>query len=217
MDGSLSCPSVGLHFGYQEPDRTIQDIFNSRKYGINDIIYEHKSGVHLIAASHIKKTKSLNGFKQRIRSLRSYYDFIILDSSPIIGEEMDTVINSSDFTFAITTPDHASLASTMYAIKKAKENNINVSGIILNKVYNKSFELDKKIVEKASKTPIVLSINHDEEFFQALSQGIPLSLYNPKNREIETYKRLAAALIKKPNEKLATKEAINRTILSHDM
>ena len=134
MDGSLSCPSVGLHFGYQEPDRTIQDIFNSRKYGINDIIYEHKSGVHLIAASHIKKTKSLNGFKQRIRSLRSYYDFIILDSSPIIGEEMDTVINSSDFTFAITTPDHASLASTMYAIKKAKENNINVSGIILNKV-----------------------------------------------------------------------------------
>lgn len=217
VDGSLSCPSVGLHFGYQEPDRTIQDTFNSEKYNISDVIYEHKSGVHLIAASHAKKVKSLKGFKQKIRSLRSFYDFIILDSSPILEEEMDAVINTSDFVFAITTPDHASLASTTYAIKKAKENNVNVMGVILNKIYNKSFELDRATIEQVTKTPIVLSINHDEEFYRALSQGSPLSIYNPKNQEMQSYKRLAAALVKKPIEKLATQEAINRTILSHDI
>ncbi|MBS3160053.1 AAA family ATPase [Candidatus Woesearchaeota archaeon] len=214
VDGSIGCPTLGLHFGYQEPDRTLQDCLNSKFLTIKDIIYEHKSGLHLIAASHSKKVQSFGSFKPMIRSLRRYYDFILIDSSPIIGEETYAVMKASDFLFVVTNTDHVSLGSSMRTIKSALNKGINIKGVILNKVLNKRFELDFATIEDATKLPILLSINYDMDFIKALGEGMPLGLYNPRNSEIKKHKQLASALCGNLSEKPMNKESINRVILN---
>ena len=54
-------------------------------------------------------------------SLRSYYDLILIDSSPASNTEMLATVMASDELFVITTPDHVTLASTMHAIKLARQ------------------------------------------------------------------------------------------------
>ncbi|MBI2148471.1 AAA family ATPase [Candidatus Woesearchaeota archaeon] len=194
VDGNFSGPNLALHFGFTKPINTLHDVLVG-KVGLQKAIYEHNSGLHILPASLFSHNVDCSKFHQYIASLRGYYDLILVDSSPTLNQEMLATIMASDELFVVTTPDYVTLASTLHAIKVARQKRTYISGIIINKSRNKNFELDLEHIQDATKVPVVSVLYDNEAVMKALAQGKPISsIYGSNNVSVE-YKKLAAALI----------------------
>ncbi len=193
VDGNFSGPNLALHFGFIRPQYTIHDVLNG-KVGIQKAIYEHSSGMHLLPASLLANQIDCSKFGKHLASLRSFYDIILVDSSPSMNEEMLATIMASDELFILTTPDYVTLASTLHAVKIAKQKKTYISGIIINKVRGKKFELSLDSIQDATKVPVVGVLYDDEALLEALSKAKPLAALKDSRTVIE-YKKLAAALV----------------------
>ena len=115
VDGNFSGPSLALHFGFTKPKYTLHDVLE-RKVSLQKAIYEHSTGMHLLPSSLLSRGTDLGKFSKYLASLRSFYDVILIDSSPALNEEMLATITASDELFVITTPDYVTLASTLHAV-----------------------------------------------------------------------------------------------------
>ncbi|MFA4887715.1 MAG: AAA family ATPase [Candidatus Nanoarchaeia archaeon] len=225
VDANFSGPNLGLLFGFTQPSFTLHDVLEGR-VPINKAIYEHSSGVHLLPAALLSRKIDTAQFKKYLHSLRNQYDMILIDSSPCLNEEILATINASDELFILTTPDYVTLASTMHALKTSKEKKVRVSGIILNKIRGKNYELGLEMIEDLTKTPVVALLDYDSKILKALSKTTPAALLSPNSSAIVSYKKLASALIgerfhdkrfisnfKRIFSKGLSKEDINRAIV----
>jgi len=194
VDGNFSGPNLALHFGFTKPNYTLHDALTGT-VNLQKAIYEHSSGLHILPSSLFGNYVDYSKFHQYIASLRGYYDLILIDSSPTLNQEMLATIMASDELFVLTTPDYVTLASTMHAVKVARQKRTYISGIIINKLRGKKFELDLEDVQDATKVPVVSVLYDNESVMKALAKGKPVSnLFGKSNVSIE-YKKLAAALI----------------------
>src|SRR3989344_3135956 len=87
IDANYSSPNLGLHMDILSPEKTIHHVLD-QKMRIESAIH-NKYGVDIIPGNYAYN-KSLNflKLKDRIRSIKDDYDFIILDSSPSLNEEV---------------------------------------------------------------------------------------------------------------------------------
>lgn len=194
IDGNFSGPNLALHFGFTKPQNALQDVMDGR-VGIQKAIYEHASGLHILPAALFGNKVDCSKFHQYVASLRGFYDLILIDSSPTLNNEMLATIMASDELFVLTTPDYVTLATTMHAIKVARQKRTYISGVIINKVRGKKFELDLEQVQDATKVPVVSILYDDESVMKALANGKPVSLLHSRNNVSVEYKKLAAALV----------------------
>ena len=221
IDGNFSAPNLGLHLDIINPEVTLHHVLN-RTANIKDAIYKlEKFDVIPSSIFHRIRINPLI-LKDKIRHLKRKYDVILLDSSPALNEETLAVMLASDELFIVTTPDYPTLSTTLRAIKLAEQRGTKINGLILNKVYNKDFELSLKDIEKTSEVPVMAVIPHDINVLKALSEFIPFPNYKPKSEVSTEYKKLAATLIGEKYKPLRLrtlfgwinprKQEINRTI-----
>ncbi len=195
VDANFSAPNLGLHLGIVNPDTTIHDVLDNRK-PITSAIYEHEYGFHIIPAALMPKKKiDPYNLKKKLEPLKQYYDVILLDSSPSLNEEILATMVAADDLYVVTTPDYPTLSCTMHAAKVAKQKNISITGLILNKVRNKKFELSISDIENATKVPVVGVVPDDIKVLEALAITTPAVLHKPKSDAAVEYKKLAAAMI----------------------
>src|SRR3989338_795504 len=167
VDGNFSGPNLALHFGFTKPNYTLHDAL-AGKINLQKAIYEHSSGLHILPASLFAHSVDCSKFHQNI---------------------------ASDELFVLTTPDYVTLASTMHAIKVARQKRTYISGIIINKLRSKKFELNLDSIQDATKVPVVSVLFDDETVMRALAKGKPVSHLFGKNGVAVEYRKLAAALI----------------------
>ncbi|MBI5391791.1 AAA family ATPase [Candidatus Woesearchaeota archaeon] len=194
VDANLSGPTLGLHFGFAHPDYTLHDVLEG-KVSIHKAIYEHPTGLHLLPASLLSRRVALHKFKQYLHELRPYYDIILVDAPPTVSEESIAALNSVDELFLITTPDYVALSSTLQAVQVAREKKIRISGLIMNKVRGKNYELSFDVLERDTKLPVVSVLYDDETILASLNKAQPAAFLKPRNDTVVEYKKLAAALI----------------------
>lgn len=226
VDGNFSAPNLGLHLNIIDPEITLHDVLN-RTSSINDSISNLEN--FDVIPSKIFTNMKINPFdlRDKLKSLKKKYDIILIDSSPNLNEATLAVMLASDEIFIITTPDCPTLSTTLKAVKLAKQRGIPISGLILNKVYNKGFEISLDDIEKIIELPVLAVIPHDLNFSRALSEFTPLPSFKPNSRASIEYKKLAGALIGeryKPRFNLRDfinitprKEEINREVFYESM
>jgi septum site-determining protein MinD len=112
-----------------------------------------------------------------------------------LNEETLAVMLASDEIFIVTTPDRPTLSTTLKAVKLAKQRGTTINGLILNKVYNKGFEIDLEDIENTIDIPVLAVIPHDINFPKSLSEFTPFTSYKPNSIATMEYKKLAGALI----------------------
>jgi len=225
VDANFSAPNLGLHLGIIQPEQTIHDVLLD-KIGIEHAIIEHKIGFHVIPASLTNKPVRTYKLKQKLAPLKEHYDTIIIDSSPNLNDEILATMTASDKLLVVTSPDYPTLSCTMHAVKVAKDRNTPITGLILNKVHNKEFELTIEEIEDATNVPVIASIPDDIKVLEALSKTTPAAEHNPKRDVAIEYTQLAASIIgikyndtrvfaniKKYFSKDLNKIDINRTLL----
>jgi septum site-determining protein MinD len=193
VDCNFSAPNLGMHLNIVEPKKTIHHVLK-KEANLEDSIHE-MGNFHVIPAS-IFKEPIINPLKLRdyLKSIRRKYDFIILDSSPALNDETLSVILAADKLLVVTTPDYPTLSTTLKAIKLAKTRGTPIVGLILNKVYNKKFELKLDEIERTVDVPIMAVIPYDIHFSKSLSSFKPYPSHKPNSKGSIEYQKLAKLL-----------------------
>lgn len=221
IDANYSAPNLGLHMDIVEPVKTIHDVLSGRarmEYAIHS-----RYGVDVIPGSFVY-TKGINylKLKARIRDVKDNYDFVIVDSSPSMNDEILSAITAADNLFVVTTPDYPTLSCSLKAAKLAKEKGIPISGIIINKIRNPKYELELEEIEEAIGIPVVAKIRDDSEHVKAIFTRIPASIYSRNSKFSREIGKLSDAIAgEKTNQpfwkKLFSfnfgKEEVNRQVL----
>ncbi|MGA2130446.1 MAG: AAA family ATPase [Candidatus Pacearchaeota archaeon] len=193
VDGNLSSPSLGLHLNLVEPKATLHDVLN-RTAGIKDAIYK-LDNFDIMPASVFTNLK-VNPFllKSQLKEVKKKYDVILLDSSPSLDAETLGVMLASDEIFVVTTPDHPTMSASIKAAKIAKQRGNPITGIILNKVHKKDFELPLSTVEDTLEMPVLAVVPYDTNVLRALANMQPYTVYKPRSEGSEELMKLAATL-----------------------
>ena len=210
VDANFSAPNLGIHFNIINPTTTLHDVL-AREANISDATYVVDDKFHVIPAG-IFNNKQINPFKlkDKLKNVQDRYDIILIDSSPALNYETLAAMLASDELFVVTTPDYATMAMTLKAIRLAKQKRIPVSGLILNKVYNKDFEIPLKDIEETAGVPILAVIPYDINVLRAQSIFTPSTMHNPHSPGSVEYKKLAAILIGEKYRPFNLKELFSR-------
>jgi len=221
VDANFSAPNLSSHMKIDEPVRTIHDVLAGRTQILRAI--HNRYGVDVIPGDYFfNRGVNMLKLKSRLESIKDNYDFIILDSSPNLNDEMLSTIISSDNLFVVTTPDEPTLKCSLRAAKIAKERGRPISGIIINKIREPKYELDLKEIEESLGLLVVAKIPDDKTNIAALFTGIPTSIYNKNSSFSREINRLSAALVGEPEKKsfikklfpfVLGKEEVNRQLL----
>lgn len=196
VDANFSAPNLGIHLNIIEPEVTVHHVLNGEGNIEEAIINIDRPNLDILPASIVYRSR-INPFKlkEKIRLLKYKYDIILIDSSPALNDETLAVMLASDEIFIVTTPDYPTLSMTIKAIKDAKTRGIKIDGLILNKVYNKPFELSIDQIEKTADVPVLAIIPEDINVVKSLSTFTPSIVQNPNSKGSIEYKKLAGVII----------------------
>ncbi len=194
IDANFSAPNLGLHLNIINPEKTIHHVL-ARKANLVDAIHELEK-FDLIPASLFDRIDvNFLKLKDYVHMLKKKYDYILIDSSPSLGEETLATILASDQLLVVTTPDYSTLGTTMKAVRLAKQRGTPISGLVLNKVHDKNFELSTKEIEDTSGVPVMAVIPHDLNVMRAQSLFMPSTMFKPRSEGSHEFRKLAATLI----------------------
>ncbi|MBU0907335.1 MAG: MinD/ParA family protein [Nanoarchaeota archaeon] len=221
VDANFSAPNLGLHMDILEPEKTIHHVLD-RKIHAKSAIQE-KFGVDVIPGEYIyNKSLPYLKLKDRLRPLKENYDFIIIDSSPSLNDEVLSTMLASDALFVVTTPDYPTLSCTLKAAKLAKQRGKPIAGIIINKTRDPKYELNLREIEDSLDIPVVAKIPDDKQVIRSIFSRVPVPLYKKNSPFSQEINRLNAALTQNKEKKSFlqalipfdfNKERINREIL----
>lgn len=224
IDANYSAPNLGIHMDLLEPDRTIHDVL-AGKTRLENAVHS-RFGVDVIAGSP-EAGLQFNPLKlkDKITRAKNLYDFIILDASPSMNEEVLSTILASDHLFVVTTPDIPTLSCSMQAAQLAKQRGKPIKGIVINKIRDPGYEVSLKQIENAMQIPVVARIPDDKSQVRALFTRIPLPIYKRSSRFSKELHKFSTALAGRP-EKLPLykkllplgfrKEEVNRQMLKEE-
>jgi septum site-determining protein MinD len=198
VDGNLSAPNLGLHIGVLNSKYTLHDVLYSG-VPIWNAVRKSEYGFDVITSALVPKKNQharLNPYKlhNRVSQLKKDYDYIIIDSSPNLNEEMLSTMIASDELLVVTSPDYPTLSCTMHAIKVAKERKTPITGLVLNKVRGKGFELSVQDIESATGVSVLSVLKDDLKVLESLSRTAPASVASPKDDVSVGYSMLASKL-----------------------
>jgi len=194
IDANFSAPNLGLHLNIINPEKTIHHVL-ARQANLADAIHELEKFDLMPASLFEKMNVNFMKLKDYVQMLKKKYDYILIDSSPSLGEETLSAMLASDQLLVITTPDYSTLGTTIKAVKLAKQRGTPISGLVLNKVHNKNFELSTKEIEDTSGVPVMAVIPHDLNVMKAQSLFMPSTSLNPHSEGSHEFRKLAATLI----------------------
>ncbi len=194
VDANFSAPNLGIHLNVFDPEKTVHHVLtNDAK--IEEAIHNLDGFDILPASVYPKKQFDPLKLKEKLRGVKGKYDFIIIDSSPSLNNETLATMLSSDELFVVTTPDFSTLTMTIKAVALAKKRGTPITGLIINKTYNKNFELSLENVEKTAEVPVLAVVPHDINILRAQAEFQPAVYFKPNSDASVEFKKLAACLI----------------------
>jgi MinD-like ATPase involved in chromosome partitioning or flagellar assembly len=194
IDANFSAPNLGIHLDILEPKKTIHHILADGE-DFSEAVVEIDNFYVIPASVFPHKIIDPLKLKDFVEKVKENYDFVLIDSSPALNKETLAAMISSDELFVISTPDYSTLSMSLKAIKVAKKQGSPITGLILNKVYGKNFELSLEDVEKTSEVPVLAMIPHDVNVLKSQSQFIPAPNFRPKSDVSIEFMKLAGCLV----------------------
>ncbi len=194
VDANFTAPNLGLHFGVVDPKYTVHDVLLD-KVDIKEAILEHNGEFHILPAALIDRKVNPFKLKQKLQNLKSSYDFILLDSSPNLNEEILATMIASDELLVVTSPDYPTLSTTMRAINVAKQKKTPITGLVLNKVRGKKFELSIEEIENSCGCPVIGFLPDEIAMLESVANTTSVVQYKPNAETSVEFKKLAASLV----------------------
>ena len=196
IDANYSAPNLGLHMDIIEPEKTIHDILSGRSR-LNSAIHK-KYGVDVVPGSYVfeKRINALK-LKDKINKVKDNYDFVVLDSSPTLNDEILSTILASDILLMVSTPDYPTLSCSMKAAKLARQRGKPIAGIILNKIRNSKHEISTREIEVTTGIPVIARIPDEKVHISSLYYRMPLILHRKSSKFAKEISAISRTLTSK--------------------
>lgn len=188
---NMLASSLGLYFGILDPSPALQDVVLGEAE-IEDAIQVPEEGLHVLPGSvdFSGKIGEID-LESLLEPIRNKYRVIIIDPTPTLGLETYTALRTCDEAFLICRPEMPSVTGTLQVFKAAKREKTPITGVIVNNVTNKDYEISLSDIRKTfGRTPTSI-IPNDEAVPESIAQGVPLVINNPESAAAEEFKRLA--------------------------
>lgn len=187
-----------------EPKDTIielvQDVITPNIDSVRSYMSVHSSGVHLLCAPKSPEYAELVS-AEKIQSLlgllRSYYDYVIVDTSPSFNDVTMTAIEASSIIFFVTGLDISILRNSKLsvAILESLQQTDKVR-LIVNRVVDMN-SININDVQRIIGYPIWAKITNDYKVaVNALNRGVPFVTGAPKSKLSDSINVLSDVLIK---------------------
>ena len=196
MDGNLTTPNLGLHLGLHLPKKTLHNVLKGETR-LKDAIYPHAYGFGVIPASlglNDLKGVDVTRLPEITFSLLGRSDYVIIDSSAGLGREALSALSSGDETIIITNPNLPAVTDALKMIKLAEESNINVLGVVVNRVKGEEYEMTREQINELLGVPVIAEIPEDNNIPKSIAQKQPIVGYSPDSPASIEIKKIAANL-----------------------
>jgi septum site-determining protein MinD len=196
IDCNITTSHLGSYLGMYYCPVTINQVLKGDAE-INDILYDHHSGMKVIPASlNLEDIKGIDFTRLREVIHRLGDDgIILLDSAPGLGREAAIAIRASDEILYVTTPFIPSVIDVMKCRKIANETGASHIGLVLNMVSGEKYELAKKDVEHLSGLKVISEVPMDRNVHRSLASNTISVQRFPASKSSRAFKKLAAFLI----------------------
>ena len=196
LDGNVSTPNVGLHFGSPEVSINLNHVL-SDDAELYEAIYEHESGLKIIPASlSIKDSEKINfkNLKNLKKEIAKLSDYVIIDGAAGLGEEALSIIDMADDLIVVTNPEMPAVTDSLKAIKTAENTKKNILGVIVTRVKKDRVEMNSESVKEMLEVPVLGMIPEDIRIKKALNMKNAIIHTHPKSKPSRAYKEIAAKL-----------------------
>ncbi|RLI99205.1 MAG: hypothetical protein DRP06_03995, partial [Candidatus Aenigmatarchaeota archaeon] len=156
-------------------------------------LYIHETGLRFIPA-HV----SVNSLETDLSNFKNFlkkcpYNLLI-DSPPGLNKESLSVLRCCDEILVVLEPYLPDITDCMKTIELAKEMDIKIGGIILNKLRNQGYEFGKEEIEACTNTKVISTIPFDENVLRSISLKNPIVDYKPLSKASISYFKLASEI-----------------------
>lgn len=194
IDGNVTTPNLGLHFGIFSFPHTLNDALNG-EIPLKEAIHTCSSGVKIIPA-HLSFDSSgvdLSAMRESLDKL--VVDLVLIDSCPGLGNEILPTLKITDEALVVTNPEIPAITDALRAVEMAENHDVPVRGVVLNRVRNDKYELSVNEVESVFDAPVVSVIPEDPCIREGIFQGNPAVITKPFSPASIEFKRLAGHLL----------------------
>ncbi|MBU0459589.1 MAG: MinD/ParA family protein, partial [Nanoarchaeota archaeon] len=179
-----------------DPEKTLNE-FLRKESSLQEITYQHDSGINFIPASPAYQESQKNNSHQLseiFEHLDDTTEFVLIDSPSGLGAEVSHVLKNSDEALIVVNPNLSSVMDALKTIKLAEEHNNIIAGIILNMSNRGKHELKPEEIEKILSHPIIGNIQQHKKMRKSLHQRMPVNHLFPKSAPAKQYQKIASYL-----------------------
>ena len=194
VDADFTAPNLALHFCIVRPKKTLHHVFKNR-FTAHEAVHSYHPNLDVLPCSMIAEKVNPYLLREKLAGLKALYDFVLIDASPTLNDDMLATIIASDELLVVTSPDYPTLSATLHAVRVAKKQRTPVAGLLLNRVLNRRFELKPGEIEEAAGVPILATVQEDVHVPASIAETVPAAIHAPHARASRAYKRLAAQMI----------------------
>jgi septum site-determining protein MinD len=195
IDTNTSSSCLSLHLGMQYSPLTVNHLLKKEaKY--EDVVETHGSGMKVIPAS-IRLNDSfvdMSNLPKVVKQASENSEIVLLDTAPSIGSETLWSLKSCDEAVIVTNPDLPSVVEALKMIKLAEEHDVEVVGLVLNKMRKKN-SLTTEEIERICNIDVIAKVPLDFSVEDSIKQNIPIVHNKPFSKSSLAMKELAARLV----------------------
>ena len=196
VDANTTTPHISLHLGMHHAHPTLQDVLEG-KATIRDATYLHRSGLKIIPSR--LSGSSQEHFSSRLPKvaldLFGKSEFVFIDSAAGLGEETQSALLCADDALIVTNPNLPAVFDARKTVKLAESKDVNVLGVIVNRVTGDKHELSLNDITSIVKKPVLSSIPEDKNVHRSISLNHPLVYSFPTSPASREFKKLAALFL----------------------
>ena len=196
VDANITTPHLGLVLGYQFAPKGLQDVLREG-ISLESVIYSHPFGFKIIPSTiNINDLKDVDVGKlpEVTLNLIGKADFVFLDCAPGLGREAVSAILSGAEVLLVTNPELPSVIDALRASSLVKNSNKQITGVVVNRVRGKSYEMKKEEIEEILELPVLAEIPEDRNVQKSISLKVPLLSVYPNSPAAIEIQRLAYLL-----------------------
>jgi len=214
MDANLTTPNLGLHLGMHLTPNTLHSVLKGESR-LKDAIYPHPYGFKVIPASlglNDLRGVDVGRLPEISLNLIGKADYVILDCAAGLGREAISALSASDEAIIVTNPDLPSVTDALKILNIAKETNVKIIGVVINRVKGNPSELTRNEVRSLLKIPVIAEIPEDSNIALSIAVKKPLIKFSPRSPAAVEIKRLAARLSGRRYQELTEKGLFKRFV-----
>jgi len=200
IDSNFSTSHLGLHLGlYEDPKVTLREVLLKKASPTSALYIHPTTGLRLLPSplNGYYNGTNLKDVENVVKQLKKDNDFVIVDAAPGLGREVVAVLGCIDEAIIVVTPDIPSVTDALKTINLIKKVNddIDILGLVVNRVRNEIHELTKAEIESACNIKVITYIPEDGRIPESIAKGVPVVQLHAYSKASIALNSLSAAII----------------------